>query len=397
MSLVQLPLYPPEIPDGYPVSVDDLILKELSKGAPVAVGVSGGKDSSAVAVRTIAFLNEVGHSGPRVLIHSDLGRLEWQQSLPSCRRLADHLGVELVVVRRGAGDLFERWRQRWTSNVLRYASLSCVQLIPPWSTPSMRFCTSELKLQVICQELVKRFPGRVILSVSGIRRDESRAREKAPTVRPQARLLRKKSGTCGFDWHPILHWTLDQVFAYLMREHISLHEAYTTYGSSRVSCAFCILASCADLLASSRCEAHQQIYRQLVELEIESTFSFQAGRWLADVAPHLLSNPCESQIAPAKARASLRETAEAEIPRTLLYTKGWPTRVPTHEEAALLARIRGKVSDAVGISIAYREPAEILAKYTELIDCSRKRIIHDAELDIGDDDTDCGVNSDPLH
>jgi hypothetical protein len=93
----------------------------------------------------------------------------------------------------------------------------------------------------------------------------------------------------------------------------------------------------------------------------------------------------------------LREIAEADIPRTLLFTKGWPTRVPTQDEAALLARIREKVSDAVGISIGYREPVEIVARYTELIDCNRGRRIHDAGLDIGTDDSDSGVDSDPLH
>lgn len=45
----------------------------LNDGAPVAIGVSGGKDSSAVAFATVAHLDRIGHSGPRVLIHSDPG------------------------------------------------------------------------------------------------------------------------------------------------------------------------------------------------------------------------------------------------------------------------------------------------------------------------------------
>ena len=50
----------------------------------------------------------------------------------------------------------------------------------------MRFCTSELKTAVICRELVKRFPGRQILSVTGIRRQESAGRAKAAAKIRQA-------------------------------------------------------------------------------------------------------------------------------------------------------------------------------------------------------------------
>ena len=42
-------------------------------GAPVVLGVSGGRDSLALALRVSEHLDEVGHAGPRRLIHSDLG------------------------------------------------------------------------------------------------------------------------------------------------------------------------------------------------------------------------------------------------------------------------------------------------------------------------------------
>jgi hypothetical protein len=119
------------------------------------------------------------------------------------------------------------------------------------------------------------------------------------------------------------------------------------------------LASRADLLASSRCEYNQQVYRKIVELELESTFSFQSGHWLADVALHLLS---------AKRRALQRELAEAEIPKSLLYAAGWPTRVPTVADAVLLANVRRRVADSVGIPIAYVEPEEIILRYGQLMD-----------------------------
>jgi hypothetical protein len=118
-----------------------------------------------------AYLDEIGFTGPRLLIHADLGRVEWKQSIEVCHRLARRLGWELMVVNRRAGDLMDRWTKRWDNNVERYRELECVKLILPWSTPSMRFCTSEMKTAIICSALKKRFPKQNILSLVGVRHD----------------------------------------------------------------------------------------------------------------------------------------------------------------------------------------------------------------------------------
>src|SRR5262249_21045486 len=155
-------------------------------------------------------LDEIGHTGPRILITADLGRVEWRDSLPTCERLAQALGLELVVVRRKAGDMMDRWQIRWNESVRRYQHLECVKLIMPWSGPALRFCPSELKVDPICSELVRRYPGRVILSVTGIRAEESTRRALSPVVKEQPKLYRVprrgRSATRGYDWHPILHW-----------------------------------------------------------------------------------------------------------------------------------------------------------------------------------------------
>lgn len=100
-----------------------------------------GKDSQALAYRVQAHLDEIGHAGPRALIHSDLGRIEWRDSAPVCERLAERLGWELITVRRPAGDMVDRWLSRWAANLERYRTLSCVKLIMPWSSAAQRFCT----------------------------------------------------------------------------------------------------------------------------------------------------------------------------------------------------------------------------------------------------------------
>ncbi|HET9062401.1 MAG TPA: hypothetical protein VFO62_03845, partial [Candidatus Binatia bacterium] len=99
-----------------PVAVDAAIERELRLGAACAIGVSGGKDSTALALATVAYLDSIGHIGPRVLVHADLGRVEWKESLPVCERLAAFLGLELLVVRREAGDMMDRWLGRWRNN-----------------------------------------------------------------------------------------------------------------------------------------------------------------------------------------------------------------------------------------------------------------------------------------
>ncbi len=211
----------------------------LAAGAPVAIGVSGGKDSDIAAAETLAYLKKVGHTGPRILIHSDLGRIEWKDSLPACERLAQRSQVELVVVKRQAGDLMDRWLTRWRNNCERYSQLQCVKLILPWSTASMRFCTSELKTAIICRDLVERYPGQTILSVVGLRRQESPIRAHAPVYAPQTKLTNATYGTRGYTWHPLLAWTLEDVLAYHRLHNIPLHEAYTRYGTTRVSCKLC--------------------------------------------------------------------------------------------------------------------------------------------------------------
>ena len=77
---------------------------QTDRKVPVFIGVSVGKDSRAMAYRLCDYLDNRGHVRQRLLIHSDLGRAEWRQSLPVCESLAARLGVELVVVRGQAGD-----------------------------------------------------------------------------------------------------------------------------------------------------------------------------------------------------------------------------------------------------------------------------------------------------
>lgn len=366
MALAKLHVRRPGLVDR-PIAVDARITGCLSAGAVVAIAVSGGKDSCALALATIAYLDSIGHAGPRVLVHADLGRVEWKDSLPTCERLAARLGLELMVVRRAKGDMMDRWLQRWHDNVDRYARLSCVKVILPWSTPSMRFCTSELKTSVICQALTKRFPGRTIVSAAGIRREESADRAKAEISEDEPDLRKVRLQTDGVVWNPLVAWTRDDVYAYCASRDFDLHEGYVRFGMSRISCAFCIMADGADLASSAACADNADVYREMVDLEIASSFAFQGSRWLGDVAPHLLSDAQRAGLAAAKEKAARREAIEEQIPDHLLYTKGWPTVMPTLEEAELLCGVRVEIAQLLGIEVECTSPADLIARYADLM------------------------------
>lgn len=349
----------------------------LATGAPVAIGVSGGKDSCAAAIAVLEHLNAIGHAGPRVLVHADLGDpdpamdVEWSDSLPTCRRLAERLGVELVIVRREAGGMMARWRKRWENNVRRYQQLLCVRVILPWSTPSMRFCTSELKSAPIAAALVKRFPGRRIVSACGVRREEgngkqSSPRTNAPTCEENTRLTNKRARTSGVDWNPIAAWTERDVFAFCASRSFDMHAGYAL-GMSRISCRFCIMSNVDDLRTSASVAENVPVFRTIAKLEAESTFGFQGSRWLADIAPHQLDDETRLAVACAKQRAELRAEIESVIPKHLLYTKGWPTVMPTFDEAVMLAGVRRRIGEVMGFAVEYTTPEQILARYAELM------------------------------
>jgi 3'-phosphoadenosine 5'-phosphosulfate sulfotransferase (PAPS reductase)/FAD synthetase len=231
----------------------------------------------------------------------------------------------------------------------------------------MRFCTSELKSSPMAAALVQRFPGKRIISACGVRRSESKDRSDAPTSEENKLLAKKTLGTSGVDWNPIAAWSADDVFAFCAARGFQMHEGYAQFGMSRISCAFCIMANGSDLAASASNPMHAALYREMVDLEIVSAFAFQGSRWLGDVAPQLLTDAQRAGLAHAKERAKRVKLAQKRIPKHLLYTRGWPTIMPTPAEAELLAEVRRDVADAIDIVIDRVEASTILARYADLM------------------------------
>ncbi|MCT8162860.1 MULTISPECIES: phosphoadenosine phosphosulfate reductase family protein [Pseudomonas] len=347
-----------------PVATTPEIDSVLQQKTVVAFGVSGGKDSIAGLIATHRYLNSIGFTGPRLAVHADLGSVEWDQSLFKCQEAAEKLGWEMDVTTRQAGGMMERWLSRWSNNTQRYTDLSCVQLILPWSTPSMRFCTSELKVAVIRSRLKKLYPDYNIVNATGIRREESSSRAKMPIAKHDPQTARR--GFEGYQWNPIIEWSVGEVWGAIASEGLDPHEAYTRFNMSRVSCRWCIMSSGPDLYNATLDPAGHELYRQMVDLEIDSTFAFQSNKWLGDVNQTLLSSETKDRLELAKAAAARRKVLEAGIPNHLRFEKQWPTCIPSLQEASLLAEIRIEVAAGIGLNIKCTDATSVIQRYEEL-------------------------------
>jgi 3'-phosphoadenosine 5'-phosphosulfate sulfotransferase (PAPS reductase)/FAD synthetase len=339
----------------------------LAGGAPVAIGISGGKDSSVAALLVTRHLDAIGHPREkRLMINADLGIIEWADSARVCREIAELTHTELVIVSRAAGDMIDRWVQRWANVSDRYKALESVRLTLPFSTPALRFCTSEMKSAVIASELRRRYPGETIISVAGIRREESHGRSQTPIQKENPRLIGKRAGTSGFDWSPIADFTLQDVWAVHAEFGLPIHEAYRVFGSTRVSCSFCIMSSGPDLAASFSNPANHAAWEALSDLELTSAFSFQGNRWLSDLGADVGDDEFRQRLARAKAVSAARQAAEGRLGKELLYVSGWPTFVPSLEQAALVSEVRTAVCGLYGWESPYLSPQAVRDRYAEL-------------------------------
>ena len=354
--------------DAPSVAIDETITEGLAKGAHVVFSLSGGKDSSAAAFAVDAYLDTIGHPRERRhAIHADLGMIEWLSTSNMVETIAAMLAVDLAVVKRKAGGLIERWEQRWASSLGRYENLETYQLVSPFSSARLRFCTGETKVQPIGSCLRKRFAGKTVISVVGIRRQESIARATAPVSKIDTRFapLGNRAGTRMVTWHPIVDWSIEDVFAYHAAKSIPLHEAYRR-GASRLSCSYCVLAGINNLSVSSSCEGNYPAYRAIVDIEIKSGFSFQPNRWLADVSPQILTASQRRHVIEAKHNAEKRRDLESGLPGDLRFTRGWPPRIPSLEEAGTICRIRNEIAARHGIASKWATPRAVRERFAEL-------------------------------
>jgi hypothetical protein len=145
---------------------------------------------------------------------------------------------------------------------------------------------------------------------------------------------------------------------------VPLAQSYEL-GSTRHSCALCIMGSLNDLNVGAK--GHPWLYQHYVEMEAATTFSFQQGRWLADIAPELLTPGLIEDIKRAKERATMRRTLELGMPARHRYVNGWPLYVPTHDEAEQIVATRRVILSHHGLHDVYGSAQLVIERFEELL------------------------------
>lgn len=287
----------------------EFIYKAVSLGATLYASVSGGKDGQAMVKALI-------DNGFKIegLVHADLGKVEWKESLPQCQKLSEWHDIPLHVVTRKDGmGLFEYWRRRML--ILKGSGK------PFWSSSTNRYCTSDLKRAPI-NAFFTSTKRNLIISCEGIRADESAARSKKSPLsvrsnsstyykewiivtdkkgNPKRKLVAKDIDWCltnfrpdkklFLTWFPVFNFDLEDVWgtygmsnellrqarhSYKLQKVVPLwwtfHPAYV-YGNERVSCALCILGSPNDLKNGAK--YHPELLRDMISLEEEGEATFK--------------------------------------------------------------------------------------------------------------------------
>lgn len=258
----------------------------LRDGAAVALSISGGKDSQALLMSVAEYVRSMGCGNDMFAIHAHLGRAEWPQTIGHCEEICEKVGVELVVVSRDKGDLVDRWKERMVK--LQGTGK------PFWSSAKNRYCTSDMKRGPINKRLRKYD---IVISVEGIRAEESRARAQKPVshIRKEITTRSRRAMT----WNPLLNWAMNDVYEYWGQSVSSLLDARESYrmsglvpdwwnyhpayamGNDRLSCAICVLGSNNDVKNGVR--HNPTLAAELIQMEEESGYSFRHKQSLGEV------------------------------------------------------------------------------------------------------------------
>lgn len=235
----------------------------------ILINSSAGKDSQAMLDLVFHAARDQGVSDRVVVVHCDLGQVEWAGTKELAEEQATHYGARFEVVSRIQGDLLTHIEQRgmFPSNKARY-------------------CTSDHKRAPVCRlmtsltkELALDRPAR-ILNCMGLRADESPARAKrVPFVQADpiySNLTKRHVDT----WLPIHSWTVDQVWDRIKSSGVRHHKAYDL-GVPRLSCCFCIFAPRNALLIAG--EHNPSLLARYVNVEQTIGHTLRKDQSLAEI------------------------------------------------------------------------------------------------------------------
>jgi 3'-phosphoadenosine 5'-phosphosulfate sulfotransferase (PAPS reductase)/FAD synthetase len=248
----------------------------------ILVNSSAGKDSQAMLDEVWGRAVLAGVADRVVVVHADLGRMEWPGTKELARLQAELYGARFEVVRRTGCDLLARVLDKFRKD--RAAG----KVRPPWFDKARRWCTSDFKrgpVRTLMTRLADehreaRGPKSVcrILNCMGMRAQESDKRAKMVAFE---RDDKASNGRRAVDtWLPIHDWDVDRVWARIRTSGVPHHPAYDM-GMKRLSCVFCIYAPRPALMLAG--SLNPGLLSEYVEVEHQTGYEFVRGLSLTSV------------------------------------------------------------------------------------------------------------------
>lgn len=277
-------------------------LPDLASFDLIVVSTSGGKDSQVALDVAVRECVSAGVLERLFVLHADLGDDEWLGAGEVAQAQAAHYHVpfarcsrigQLKLDDRGTlynkgetfGDLHDYVTRRKAAHIRGDQASK-----PAWYSPSVRFCTSEFKrspLRLATTRLIKQWRTQAsgrrstrcrVLSVQGLRADESRARAKRSPLSLDKPFSNSRREV--WTWLPIHDWTARHVWSVIRDSGAPYHWAYDV-GMPRLSCSLCIFAPRQALTLSGHYNRKRLLEK--IELERSTGDTFKADLALSEV------------------------------------------------------------------------------------------------------------------
>lgn len=254
------------------------LMDEVARGALIALNLSAGKDSDAMFFRLLS----LGIPKTQmVVIHADLGHVEWPGALAHVQRRAQEAGLPLLIAKANK-TLLGMVRHRFATR----------PDVPSWPSSATRQCTSDLK-RGPCEREIRRYASAHgftrVVNCMGFRAEESSARKKRPVWSKNESQSNSKREW--FNCLPIHDMRVDEVFSTIKAAGAEPHPAYAL-GNERLSCVFCIMGSANDI--QNGFKHNPALGREYIELEELTGYTFhQSRRSLKEI----LALPAQEKVA----------------------------------------------------------------------------------------------------
>ena len=248
----------------------DKILELRDRGAYFYIGHSAGKDSMAMYEAVVKHVpwDKV------IVMHADLGDIEYAGNKDFIRKNIDGRELHIAESFNKAGDkvdLFDMIRaRRIFLDTPSAKHPNARRDAPAFPSSAARFCTSDLKTGPIWRE-IRRDGHPLVVNCVGIHAEESKSRagkvaKKGTLNINKKNTVHKKVDREAYDWWPIAHWKIDEVWAEIAEAGKEPHPAYAN-GNERLSCVFCIFGSPNDLANGAK--ARPDLLAKYIALEEE--------------------------------------------------------------------------------------------------------------------------------